>query len=432
MSEKTGGPGPPYKNPNEVEMVSELKFDLNNKYNSWDKGPFFVYIEHLDKHIGRLFPIKIGYYLMNINSIKNDIIDIVSVGVNRVKVIFGKSCSANELVGNEILKKNNLVAYIPSFFNHRKGVIRMIDTFFTEDYLLNAIECDSGNVASVKRMKRKITEDGIQKLVDRQIVVVTFKGNILPEKVRINLTYFTVEPYIFPVVQCFKCLKYGHTAKLCKATNERCKKCTEIHEKDTVCTEQIYCFYCQNSEHISTSKLCPVYIKQRKIKQVMATRNISFKEAEKIVNNPSYSKITSNNRFSILNNEQNFPPLPQTQSTSSSQPTYFAPIHKPKNSSPHSKKRKAKSPPQSPLTAKKPPIYKNNKNSTVTNPYKEEFLEYKEKIIEKITEFVNNYLKSNEEIDSEINYNLKKHISSIFNIENDTEVINISDHESVD
>lgn len=71
---------------------------------------------------------------------------------------------------------------------------------------------------SVQRMKRKITgADGKDVLVYRQIIIVTFVGNIFPEKIRMNLSCFSVEPYVHPAVQCFKCLRYGQTMKLCKA-----------------------------------------------------------------------------------------------------------------------------------------------------------------------------------------------------------------------
>lgn len=56
-------------------------------------------------------------------------------------------------------------------------------------------------------MKHKITNsNGNQILVDRQMIIVTFSGNPIPQKVRINLPRFTVDPYVQPVVQCFEYL----------------------------------------------------------------------------------------------------------------------------------------------------------------------------------------------------------------------------------
>lgn len=438
MIEKTGGDKPPDKNPVEMDMVSTIKdinsFDLNNKYKHDDKGPYFVYVEHMEKNFGRLFPMRIGYFLMCVEEIKNDILDIVSVGINRVKVIFKTFSIANSLVNHETMKKNNLVAYIPKFFNHRKGVIKMVDTHFTEEYLNNAIECDIAEVASVQRMKRKITgADGNVQLVNRQIIIVTFVGNNLPEKIRINLSYFTVEPYVHPVVQCFKCLRYGHTTKLCKAKEQRCKKCSQTHDISDSCSDpNAFCIYCQNSDHSSVSKSCPMFTKQHNIKKVMAKKNISFKEAQTIVNNPSYAKITTNNRFDILKNYENFPPL--QQNNSNSQGTATPTVAKPNISQSTPKKRKAVSPPQTPLTLKKTTIKKTNK-PIIPNPYRDEFMEYKEKIIDQISNFVTNYLKTQvlDKTNTEENSDkFREYIDSIFNLANYSGTISISDDEESD
>lgn len=54
-------------------------------------------------------------------------------------------------------------------------------------------------VIKLQRMNRKNKdEDGSQILVDKQVVIVTFLGNKLPQKIKKNLSYFTVEPYIQP------------------------------------------------------------------------------------------------------------------------------------------------------------------------------------------------------------------------------------------
>lgn len=434
MSEKTGGETPPAPNSNSDDEFKDISsFNLENKYKFSDRGPYNVYVEHLKNNFGRLFPMKIGYYLLENNEFKNDIIDIVSVGVSRVKVVFKTFSIANSLIQHEIVTKNSLVAYVPNFFNHRKGIVRMVDTFFTEDFLLKNIECDNTTITGVQRMKRRVTDnDGNQKLVDRQMVIVNFTGNIIPDKVRINLTYFPVEPYIQPVVQCFKCLRYGHTAKLCKSKTQRCKSCSEVHESDAACSDpNPFCIHCQSDNHSSMSKNCPMYSKQFQIKKEMSVRNVSFKEAEKIVSNPTYAKIATHNQFSVLNNDVNFPPL------SGPRPIQYPPklfIQKPKQPT-NSKKRKPISPPPvSPPTAKKSQTIK-EKKSVLPNPYRDEFMQHKEKIISDISAFIQQHFvnKSHTTNESE---NSQQHIREIVNsimgkdVEQISDIYSISDNDS--
>lgn len=385
MGEETGGVGPPGDKTIDNEFKDINSFDLLNKYKCNDEGPYFVYVEHLKKNFGRLFPMKIGYYLLEANEFKNDILDIVAVGANRVKVVFKTYSIANSLIQHNIVTKNQLVAYIPTFFNHRKGVIRMVDTTFSESFLTENIECHNSKVIRVQRMKRKITNaDGNQILVDRQMIIVTFLGNSIPQKVRINLSYFTVDPYVQPVVQCFKCLRYGHTSKLCKSKTQRCKTCSDIHDENINCEDSnSFCLYCQSNDHSSISKNCPMFINQYKIKKEMAARNIPFKDAEKIVNNPSYAKIVTHNQFSVLNNDINFPSLPDPKPTLTSK-LY---VQKPKQFSPTRKRKQISPLPSPPVTSKKV-TFVGERKSILPNPYRDEYMLQKEKMISGISEFI--------------------------------------------
>lgn len=44
---------------------------------------------------------------------------------------------------------------MPTFFNHKNGLIRMVNTFSTEDFLKQAIESNI-SIAEVKDLKRQI------------------------------------------------------------------------------------------------------------------------------------------------------------------------------------------------------------------------------------------------------------------------------------
>lgn len=65
----------------------------------------------------------------------------------------------------------------------------MVDTCFTNEYQLDNVVCANKKAEQVKRLKRKITDnDGTNKLVDRQMIMVTLDGNILPNKISKNIT----------------------------------------------------------------------------------------------------------------------------------------------------------------------------------------------------------------------------------------------------
>lgn len=394
MSEDTGGPGPPDKATSDIKTAEDpiknqnkgnTEHNFNNRYGLLDKGPYYVFVEHKDKNLGKLFPLRVGHYLFSEKTFKNDVIDITSVGINRVKVIFKTYNIANKLINHDIIIRNNLIAHIPNYFTQKKGVLRMVDTYFDEKYLLENIQ-SKYKVVSVMRMKRKITNsDGTTSLIPRQMVVVTFVGNTLPSSVQINLVNFPVEPYIYPVVQCFGCMRYGHTIGQCKG-KAKCRNCSEELEENHTCSiQEKFCIFCETNDHISTSKSCPVFKKQYEIKKIMATENISFKEAEHLAKNTSYSKIVSNNRFAILNSNENFPPLQNTSQTIPN--TMQIPTQRPRTFS-NSKKRKAQSPirTENMRTTKKNPPH--SSKPIIPNPYRDEFMEYKEKILGEVTTFI--------------------------------------------
>lgn len=435
MGDTTGGPGPPERDLTLVESAGEISvesvssggtqqvnrntsvsgegnvqsesqgktssIDFNNRYMHTDSGPFAVYVEHKEKNFGRLFPIRVGHHLKINAQFKLAVVDIRSVGLNRVKVILNSFKAANALVNNEILTSQGYISYIPKFYTQRKGVVRMIDTYFTEEYLLAEIECER-EIKEVKRMKKWVDDrsTGEKKLVDRQVIIVSFCGSSLPSSIRINGVIFSVEPYIYPVVQCLKCLRYGHVAKQCKSTKSLCKKCCGEHENNVEClSDSIYCKYCDSNEHSPTSKSCPYYLKQKRIKQIMSISNVSFKEAENIEKNPTYAKIVTNNRFDILADSHNFPPLPHVQNTVS----HTAPLSRPRShtqavqrpqhltseNSQQSKKRRARN--LSPPPNAKKGVGKSS--SVLPNPYRSEFISYREKLSTQITHFINNLIK---------------------------------------
>lgn len=291
------------------EYFDEL---ARNKYRVTDPGPYFVYVEHSEKKIGRLFPIRVGHYLYQSEDLRNNVKDIVSVGINRVKIVVSTYSVANRLVDHPTLLKYNLRSYIPTYFTQKKGVVKLVDTTFDLDYLRNNIHCEQ-EIVDIKRLQRRVVnkETGKEETVDRQMIQITFLGSTIPSRIRINFCIFPVEPWVHPVVKCFSCLRFGHVASQCKGKS-RCSRCgAEGHSFENCLAESFLCIHCSSDNHHANSRKCPAFVRQQNIKKIMAVENVSFKEAEYIADNPSYAKIATYNRFAILNNEENFPSLPK-------------------------------------------------------------------------------------------------------------------------
>lgn len=358
---------------NNSERLKEL---LNNKYRITDPAPYCVYVEHSEQNLGRLFPIRVGHYLFSHSEFKKGIKDIVPVGINRVKVIANTYNVANRLVNHPLLTQHCLRAYIPTFFTQKKGIVKLVDTMFDEEYLKSNIQTNR-RVLEVKRLFRKVVKsDGTVEYVKRQMILITFLGTSIPSSVRINFCSFPVEPYVHPVVSCFSCLRFGHRSTQCKG-KPRCTRCGDNHNIDDCEAETPSCVHCGSKEHNSTYKKCPAFLRQYNIKKIMAAENITFKEAEFISDNPSYAKVTTHNRFALLDRDENFPELPkQNPTTLLNKPRYNKVVNT-------TVINKRKTPPNSisptsPSSSDKPPKRFAFTQAVTPNPYRDEYMKYKE------------------------------------------------------
>lgn len=111
--------------------IDGKQYDLNNLYSSSDNGPYYVIVEPTDKDT-RISAVKVGHYIFNNQTFKKDIINNKLIGRNKVKIIFKSYKVANSMVGHNLMVVNKLLAHIPTFFNHKKSIIREVDTFLNE------------------------------------------------------------------------------------------------------------------------------------------------------------------------------------------------------------------------------------------------------------------------------------------------------------
>lgn len=268
-------------------------------YNSIATGPFEVYVQYYNKSLPEerktIHPMLIGKILKKagINGIKA----LNPKGRSRTAVIFNCAKNANNFLNNAELEKNNLMGFIPAHLVSCQGVVRHIHPSLQEEEILNNLQSPA-KVLQIRRLNRRVTEDtGVASYKPTASVIVTFEGTALPKKVCLFFTPLEVDVYKYPVTQCLKCLHFGHIARQCKG-KDACSKCSGNHNKSQCTSLEIKCIHCGN-KHEALDRTCPEYIRQKRIKEVMAFQNLSFSDAVKLAN--------PNQNFS--SHPKDFPPL---------------------------------------------------------------------------------------------------------------------------
>lgn len=289
------------KNISNAEKTRPVIYYKDDKF-----GIFEVYMESKNQelNIGNFHALSLAKYVFdnNFQGAKR----INRKGKNRISVEFYTFSDANQFVEKH-LNHELYNVFIPFNKVSCKCIIRNVDLDFSIDVIKKYVQTgsDDRRVLEVRRLKRKHTEpDKTVTYIPTGTVCLTMSGTSLPREVSICGLYFKVLPYLFPVVQCFNCLRYGHIAKQCRA-KKRCFGCGSLTHENHLCV--LKCIHCESNEHNSTSKLCPEYTRQFRIKEIMSLENKSFFEAsERVPQLPNKIK-KSNNPY--LTNLSEFPLL---------------------------------------------------------------------------------------------------------------------------
>lgn len=189
------------------------------------------------------------------------------------------------------------------------GIIRDVDLDLTNEEALNTIKCINDiEIISIKRLDRR-DDDG--NWVPSESARVSFRGSNLPAYVCVGNIRIKVEPYIFPTTQCSKCWKFGHSKTRCMINKVRCPKCGERHEN---CDKTYFkCVNCQGN-HMALDKMCPVYAREKRLRELMAEFNCTYRVAcnmyvassprsrsdSRIVKENEMPTFNCNNRYSGL------------------------------------------------------------------------------------------------------------------------------------
>lgn len=203
--------------------------------------------------------------------------------ISRSKIIV--SCpsysSANALVTNEELKKLYNI-YIPSSDLYKYAILKDVDLDFTDDEILNNIDARNFNVVGALRLNRRVVnENGSNKYTPSTTIKLMFEGQQIPVYIYLFHVRGDIEPYMQPVIQCFKCLRFGHTNSKCHS-DAKCRLCSmtiSSTESHSCPNSSLSCFHCHEKHSSTAKKDCPEYARQYEIKKLMMAQPLCLQEA---------------------------------------------------------------------------------------------------------------------------------------------------------
>ena len=155
------------------------------------------------------------------------------------------------------------------------GLIKDVDLDFTDEEILSTISCPPpAKLLSFKRLDRRNRNEG--GWCPSETLRLCFEGDHLPASVRVCDISIKVLPYIHQVSQCSQCWRLGHSRKMCPSKHVICPKCGGRHENcDTLLFSCVNC----KGNHISLSRTCPIYKKERRLREIMAEFGCTYRKA---------------------------------------------------------------------------------------------------------------------------------------------------------
>lgn len=251
--------------------ISEMTLIFPSKNSNWQK---FIVLESLlsEMPLTKLSPFAIQ---KGIAGIAGAVKDIKKLRSGQILVECSKKAHADNLLSCNALAGISVRTFPHPHLNSCKGVIRTRDLHDMEEAEI-ASELKEQGVTHVKRITLK-RED---KIIKTGTYILTFNLHDHPGRIQIGYLSVPVDKYIPNPLRCFNCQKFGHGSVGC--TNKPvCCNCGEGKHEST-CTRSPICCNCQGN-HAASSKDCPVWIKEKEIQRIRATKKISYPEARKQV-----------------------------------------------------------------------------------------------------------------------------------------------------
>lgn len=255
--------------------------------------------------------LQVGDILYRKMKIGEEIEEIRKIGRNKIIVKCKDASSANKIVDSDVITMMKFEAFIPYAFVTRTVVIKNVDIEFQEDELKEDIQCGSYKIMSVKRMNRRHFDNGQMVIGPSQSIKLVFNGCEFPRWVYLWGVRLPCEPFIPPLIQCFLCQRYNHTASQCKG-KKVCRICGNKDSEHECANAEICCNNCKG-DHRADSQECPEKKRQKAIKEVMGFQNITYMEAAAQI--PRYNEVNlfsaiTKNSFDVLENyDEEYPEM---------------------------------------------------------------------------------------------------------------------------
>ncbi|XP_022819417.1 uncharacterized protein LOC111351629 [Spodoptera litura] len=221
--------------------------------------------------------------LLSNESIKN-ILRIKYKSPYKVLIRFATNEDAENLINCRKFKELGFKCYMTYESTMSFGIIKGVDMELKEEEIMDILESES-KILSIKRLKR-ISLNEIW--VDSETVRLCFEGSTLPSYVYAYGCRFKVNPFVFPVTQCTGCWKFGHYLKYCPTKIKICPKCGGQHENCEI--KDYVCLNCKGP-HLVLDKQCPLHIKEKNIRAIMAKENSTYRKALEIYNSVQNKNI---------------------------------------------------------------------------------------------------------------------------------------------
>ncbi|KAF9422605.1 hypothetical protein HW555_001809 [Spodoptera exigua] len=225
------------------------------------KENYEVYISHKD-------PLPKQFALARIlkeNNIGN-ISQVKYLSPYKIRLQFECELAMNNVCNCEKLREKGWRIQKSMQLSLSYGLIKNVDLDLSDEEIQQNISCPApAKLLSVRRLNRRNTVDG--GWCPSETLRLCFEGDFLPAFVSVCDIHIKVLPYVHQVSQCSLCWKLGHSRKMCQTKKVVCPKCGGPHEN---CESLIFaCVNCKGN-HISLSKACPAYKKERRIREIMS------------------------------------------------------------------------------------------------------------------------------------------------------------------
>ncbi|KAI5698645.1 hypothetical protein M8J75_009871 [Diaphorina citri] len=262
--------------------------------------------------------------LSETTSKSGDITEIRRLNRNKFLVVCRTAKCANEIIENKKVQEE-FNAFIPSLYMQRSAIIRDVDLDIDDKMFMENVDTGNYKILNIRRLNRRSLMDGKVSYIPSRTIKIDFSGQDLPAFIYLWYTKLKCEPYMQRPMQCFSCYKFGHITKNCRSV-KLCKSCFQPSGDEHQCdTTTIKCINCKGN-HNANSKSCPEFERQKRIKELMSTRNLCFPEASQLVPPVHVTlAIRTRNAFSALENlgeemgttynSQDFPPLKPSKNT---------------------------------------------------------------------------------------------------------------------